>query len=314
MSEASDREASIRRRMAEVVASHGPWTAHSIDLGDGIRTFENPLNVKLLTTLHFIRSCARKPIEELRILDLGCLEGAYAIELGLQKARAVGIEARANNIAKARFAKEVLGLTNVEFHQDDVRNISRERYGTFDFVICAGLLYHLDAPDILPFLERCAEMCSSHLILDTQVACRPYQKFSHRGSWFHGYAFQEFASDVSEAATNEYAWAAHKNRVSFLLTKPSLFAALIAAGFDTVAEAAYPYDGFPFKDYVFAIAGKTTPMTWRSAPELGSLRLPPPAEIDTREAQNPYLEANRVAHPDARFVVPSEYCEEPSRR
>jgi hypothetical protein len=40
-----------------------------------------------------------------------------------------------------------MGLPNVEFVTDDVRNFSRERYGAFDVVICSGILYHLPGKD-----------------------------------------------------------------------------------------------------------------------------------------------------------------------
>jgi hypothetical protein len=40
-----------------------------------------------------------------------------------------------------------MGLPNVEFVTDDVRNFSRKRYGAFDVVICSGILYHLPGKD-----------------------------------------------------------------------------------------------------------------------------------------------------------------------
>lgn len=296
----------LRRRMAEIVARHGPWTAHSIDLGQGVRTFAERRNSKLFCTGQFLRMIAGKQLHELRVLDLGCLEGAYAIELALQGAQVVGVEVRAANIAKARFAKDALHLTNIEFLQDDVRNISPERHGVFDVVICAGLLYHLDAPDLLPFLERCGEMCRGHLLLDTQIALHAREKFRHRGRWYHGYAFREFAPETSVRTMDDHAWAAHKNHVSFVLTKRSLTAALVHAGFEAIAEGLYPYAGFPYQDYAFMIAGKAAPMTWRTSPELGAIRQPPQHEKDEAPPQNPYLKDNTVAHPARDFVVPSE--------
>jgi predicted RNA methylase len=74
------------------------------------------------------------------VLDLACLEAHYAIEFALHGARAVGIEYRDESLAKARFAKEHLRLDKLELFKDDVRNLSRERYGEFDLVICSGIL------------------------------------------------------------------------------------------------------------------------------------------------------------------------------
>jgi hypothetical protein len=150
-------------------------------------------------------------------------------------------------------------------------------------------------------------MCCGHLILDTQIACRACEKFCHNDQWYHGYTFEEFDPSFSEAVKEGFAWAAHKNNVSFVLTKSSLFAALVNAGFDTVVEGVYPYDFFPFKDYTFVIGSKADPMMWKTTPELGDIRLAARPERDGRDAQNPYLASNTVTHPDSTFVVPSEF-------
>ncbi|MBC1220039.1 bifunctional 2-polyprenyl-6-hydroxyphenol methylase/3-demethylubiquinol 3-O-methyltransferase UbiG, partial [Nostoc sp. UCD120] len=84
----------------------------------------------------------------MRILDLGCLEGLYSIGLALHGATVVGIEGREVNFQKAKFAKECLGLNNLEFIQDDVLNLSPEKYGYFDIVLCCGILYHLNVPEV----------------------------------------------------------------------------------------------------------------------------------------------------------------------
>jgi hypothetical protein len=34
-----------------------------------------------------------------------------------------------------------------------VRNLSEQRYGRFDVVLCVGLLYHLNEPDVLELLS-----------------------------------------------------------------------------------------------------------------------------------------------------------------
>jgi SAM-dependent methyltransferase len=110
-----------------------------------------------------------RPLSELRVLDLGALEGQYAVEFALHGAEVMAIEGREANAAKARLAAEVLGLDNLEIRQEDVRGLSAERHGSFDVVLCLGLLYHLDRNDLFPFLDQLAEVCTSLLILDTHV-------------------------------------------------------------------------------------------------------------------------------------------------
>lgn len=92
-------------------------------------------------------------LASLRVLGLACLEGLYAVEFARQGARAVGIEGRDVNLEKVRFVKKALGLDNLDLHHDDVRNLSLEKYGEFDVVLCLGILYHLDAPDVFHFVE-----------------------------------------------------------------------------------------------------------------------------------------------------------------
>jgi SAM-dependent methyltransferase len=112
----------------------------------------------------------RKPFHELRIVDSACLEGLYAIEFARLGAEVVGIEGREQNLAKARFVKEVLSLDRLTLLQDDVRNLSLERHGSFDIVFCSGILYHLDVPDVFHFVQRIAEVCSSFLFLNTHIS------------------------------------------------------------------------------------------------------------------------------------------------
>lgn len=97
----------------------------------------------------------------------------YAIEFACHKAACLGIEGREANIEKARFAKQVLLLDNLEFAQDDVRNLTIEKHGQFDVVLCLGILYHFNAPDVFSFVERVAEVCRKICIVDTRITLRP---------------------------------------------------------------------------------------------------------------------------------------------
>ncbi|MEB8584318.1 class I SAM-dependent methyltransferase, partial [Bacillus cereus] len=134
-----------------IIRKYGEWTAYDIKLTDTLYTRDirqpNPALKKIVTMIQDITQCDFK---NLRILDLACLEGHYAIEFAMQGATVVGIEGRESNIQKAIFAKDLLRLENLTFYQDDVRNLSAEKYGHFDIVLCSGILYHLDCSDVFP--------------------------------------------------------------------------------------------------------------------------------------------------------------------
>ena len=163
----------IRARRDEVAERHGPWTSHDIQLAEGLSTRPGGADLdRLRRCLQIASDLLRRPLGELRVLDLGALEGQYAVEFAAHGAAAVAIEGREANIEKARVAKEALGLDRLELLQEDVRALSRERHGAFDVVLCIGLLYHLDADDVFPFLGQLADVCDGVLILDTHVALR----------------------------------------------------------------------------------------------------------------------------------------------
>src|SRR6266566_3867908 len=124
-----------------VISRYGAWTAHNIHLRDDIYTIAPKIvgdEVKLRRIVQCVFDLAGGSVEGLRILDLACLEGLYAIEFARHNASCLGIEGREANIEKARFAKQMLQLDNLDFAQDDVRNLSVEKYGRFDVVLCLG--------------------------------------------------------------------------------------------------------------------------------------------------------------------------------
>ena len=170
----------------------------------------------------------KKPISELSILDLAASEGQFSFEFASRGAQVTGIEGRQSNIEKALTLGEKLKLP-VTFIKDDVRNLSAQRYGNFDVVLSLGILYHLDGPDILPFLKAIYELCRDFVIVDTHVALRPEERFGEYWGWY-----------FSEPSEEGHPRASLGNTRSFWLTKPSLVNALADAGFTSVMEVHFP--------------------------------------------------------------------------
>ncbi len=236
----------IRAGMEEIVKVHGAWTAHDIHLSEKISTYPGWRQWSADGARRYMQIAAditRKPWEEISFLDLGCLEGLYAIEAGLRGCkRSVGIEIREQHIVKAEFAKKVLGLTNTQFLLEDVRGLSRERHGTFDIILCNGLLYHLDTPDVFTLLARMREMTTCALIIDTHIALMPERTEVHDGHVYAGSSLVEFlAGTPLEIQLKKAHWSSAGNERSFWPTKPSLLNALRHAGFTSVYESFVPY-------------------------------------------------------------------------
>lgn len=225
-----------------LVERYGGWTAHNIRLRDDLYTrgpgvFGDEWRVARVVQL---AEDVLGPCDGLRVLDLACLEGLYSVEFALRGAQVVGIEGREANLAKARFAQEALALDRLELVLDDVRNLRRERYGSFDLVLCIGILYHLDAADVVALLEQIGAVCTRMALVDTHVALAPRSTRSRGGLDLSGVAVLEHAPEMSREEREGRVWASLDNTLSFWPTEPSLLRLLGVSGFTSVAEAKVP--------------------------------------------------------------------------
>lgn len=174
------------------------------------------------------------------MLDLGCLEGLFAIELARHGAEVVAIEGREVNIEKARFAKDVLGIHNLELVLDDVRNLSKEKYGRFDVVLCLGILYHLDVPDVFFFVKKMADVCQKFAIIGAHVSLVPEKSHFYEGKRYWGSTYEEHSSNSTTGERTKALWASLHNVTSFWLTRSSLLNLLANVGFSSVHECLNP--------------------------------------------------------------------------
>jgi SAM-dependent methyltransferase len=203
----------------------------------------------------------RKPINETRILDLASLEGDFSAEMAIRGARVVSIEGRASNI---EIAKQKFNYPNIEYIQDDVRNLSVEKYGRFDVVLCLGILYHLDTPDCFALLDAISSVCDGFAIIDTHISWRGTSPATHNGRNYIGWQYTEYQQAPSKEIEESSRWASIGNTKSFWPTKPSLINALVDSGFSSVYECQYPaWNDIP-ADRVALVAlkgGRETNMT-----------------------------------------------------
>jgi SAM-dependent methyltransferase len=242
------------------------FTAHNIDLGNGRTTMEGKLladtqacqAIIRTLNLHFepgIRS-------EIRIADLGCLEGGQAVEMARNGYQVTGFEARQINIDKCNYVRDQLGLTNLSFIRDDVKNL--KNYKAFDVVFCSGLLYHLDQP--VTFLQMLGDVTKKMMILDTHYAepddflydflpfFNPLKRMVTKRLPFlsrkqnyglsglarqegkQGRWFKEYNKTASSDEIEHSVWAAFSNDRAFWLCKKDLLQSIRESGFSIITE------------------------------------------------------------------------------
>jgi len=183
---------------------------------------------------------AHRPLTGLRVLDLACAHGHYAFEMAKLGANVLGIEGRASWLEQARSTKEETGLANVEFVQDDVRTLSKEKYGEFDIVLCLGILYHLDVPDLFEFLARVYEVCRDFAIVETHFAAKPSVMHQWRGKRYWGTLIPEHPVGATREQKLKNLGSSLDNETAFWLTQASLCNVLQHVGFTSVFDCRIP--------------------------------------------------------------------------
>jgi SAM-dependent methyltransferase len=278
----------LRRRHAGIVRLHGEWTSHTIHLGGGFYTLDEPSRIasnarRLRRFLQLAADLAEKPLAQLRVLDLACLEGMFGIEFALHGAEVVAVEIRDDHIVKARFAAEALGLSRYEVRQDDVRNLSPDQYGNFDVVLCIGILYHLDSPDVFDVIKRMSSVCTRLLILDTHISNLRGRRLAVDGQTYRGRKIFEHLPWTTAAQRARKPWASIDNPSSVWLSSASLESALQDAGFTSVSDCGVPALLEPRVNRATFAAVKGNPVALRCTPDENGSPLPRVMEASMTE-------------------------------
>ena len=260
----------------------------SIYLGDGVHTLPPAADGRLRRILQVASDLTGKPLDQMRILDLACLEGHYAVEFALHGSQVVGIELREENLAKAEFVKNYLRLNRLVLSLDDVRNLSLEKYGEFDVVICSGILYHLDVPDVFQFVRSIYEVCTHLAIFDTQIALNPVETVAFENEEYHGIWYKEHDEAADRETKLEDVWASVDNVRSFWLTAPSLANLVAKAGFSSFYECLNPHHDVPEDRRSYA-AIKGPSATVLSSPRTAEMGFTPKPEISPSPLQSQFI-------------------------
>lgn len=221
----------------ELFASKGLEGARGIPLGAGEANAARVRRVIQATC-----DLSRTPIGQIRILDLACGEGVFAIEAALRGAQVVALDARTVRMSEGKKAAERLGISNLRFDQSDVREVTVESYGQFDVVYAMGILYHLDIDDNFKVIRNIYETCRQFVVIDTSVVEEGASVVSYNGGSCSGQRVREHENDDSASDRRKRPLASLDNTYSFLFTKRSLCRALKDAGFTSVLECQVPLE------------------------------------------------------------------------
>lgn len=249
--------ADLESLKSEIIGRYGNWTAHNIEYAPDKYTIRKSMGTSWLEaranaygaiaelTLH-------KPLSGMRILDLGCLEGGLSYYLALMGARVVGLEVREANIEKAKFLQEVLaakGIAGLSFVTGDMLKADQYEMGSFDIVIMAGTLYHVDGFQIIPFLEMIRKMCSGVCIIDTVISDTVIEAYDHdKDLTLYGMSYVEHPENTTEAERDKRLWASYQNSHSFMPTERSLINSVHRAGFEFMIKPLIPSVEWTTKD------------------------------------------------------------------
>src|SRR5262249_23927175 len=112
----------------------------------------------------------------------------------------------------------------------------------FDVVLCLGILYHLDTPDVMEFVQRIYKVCKRLTIIDTNFSLSDEEAYTWNGKTYWGKYVREH--DDRDAAKEKLRkrWASLDNVRSFLLTRASLCNLFRHVGFTSVYECLNPYE------------------------------------------------------------------------
>jgi len=115
-----------------------PSTSYDeIPYSDNCFPYMHPDHLATVATLHGLTP---PPVENSRVLELGCARGGNIIPmaLGLPEGRFLGIDLSSRQIAEGRAIIENLGLQNIDLQTLSITDFAANS-GQFDYIVCHGV-------------------------------------------------------------------------------------------------------------------------------------------------------------------------------
>ena len=138
-----------------------PHWYHQIEVRPGIVTPGINHSAAVLGQLYLPDDCSG-----LRALDIGARDGYFSFELERRGADVIAVDYMPAAGTGFAVASRLVG-SRVPYLHENIYNLRPETLGTFDLVLCLGLLYHL--PDPVRALRLIRSLTRSRMILETLV-------------------------------------------------------------------------------------------------------------------------------------------------
>jgi len=156
-----------RRRELWEAMRHEPLWWLSIDLGDG-RIVRGEKSLDVIRS-RCVWDVMPEDIAGRSVIDIGCAEGYFSFWAEQRGAgRVAAVDWEPGVCRRFRLAHEYLG-SRVEFLDLAVEELTPQKLGAFDIVLCIGLIYHLRDPVL--GLERAAALLApgGRMVLESHI-------------------------------------------------------------------------------------------------------------------------------------------------
>jgi len=188
----------ILRRIEEL-GKEAPWF-HSIDLGYGIRTMQEPLP-HLQNLWDRISKYIPDDLSGKSVLDIGCNAGFFSIQAKRRNADYVlGIDRSDGFLKQAEFVRDILSL-EIEYKKMSISQV-RQLNRRFDIVLCLGVIYHCADPfSAARFVEAVTECLA---VVESAVVS--YEPVADKPIWQLVFPGFRSPSDPLEQTESSYNW------------------------------------------------------------------------------------------------------------
>ena len=135
---------------------------------------KDTLTLRWSYDLDFLLAVAdsKKQIHQIRVLDAGAGTGEMLVGCAsvFPDVDFTAIELSPTSLAIAKKNADYLGVENIRFFQKDIMELTPTDFGTFDIIICSGVIHHLSEPD--RGLNKLVEFLGTNGIMPIYLYCQ----------------------------------------------------------------------------------------------------------------------------------------------